>query len=248
VAALLVLGLATAGLALAWRARPQPPAFPALPAAFVALYAAALVVLASWTPVSPLFELRFAVPLWSPFVLLATGLAAALWRRSPAGASRVVVAGLLALTLANGLRAAGSRIAEHRARGVHEMGRAEWHGSGLLDAVRSRDTGATLLTNKPHGVWLHTRVAVDYAPRRQGFRSARAVEGSLDALRARVAREGSVPLAWFRVVSPGYRYYAPGELRAEGFCLIQRGRFDDGSYFEITDPARCAPGAAPAAP
>ncbi len=239
-AAAIVFGAVGLGLAAAWRARPGPPAVPALPAIFVLLYSLGLVALASWTPVSPLFEMRFAMPVWIPFVLLVGALGAVAWRRWPGRNPRIALAAVLALATGHGLAAAAVRAGEHRERGVHYMGRAEWHASGLIDAVRSRHTGATVLSNIPHGVHFHTGFPVDYAPRRHGFRSQAEVAGSLEALRRRVALEGSVPLAWFLVTSPGYSYYTPKELAAEGFCLLGRDRATDGIYFEITDPARCS--------
>ena len=238
-AAAIVFGLAGLGLAAAWRARPAPPAILTLPAVFVLLYSLALVTLASWTPVSPLFEMRFAMPVWIPFVLLVSALGADAWHRWPARNPRIALAVVLALATGHGLAAAAVRAGEHREHGVHHMGRAEWHASGLIDAVRSRDTGATVLSNIPHGVHFHTGLPVDYAPRRHGFRSEAELAGSLEALRQRVADEGSVPLAWFLVTSPGYSYYTPKELAAEGFCLLGRDRASDGIYFEITDPGQC---------
>jgi hypothetical protein len=96
-----------------------------------------------------------------------------------------------------------------------------------------------VVTNFPHGVWLHTRVPVAYAPRRRGFRSTVSRVDTLEELRRRVAEEGSVPFAWFLDPGRGSRYYAPQDLAAEGFCLLGREQHSDGIYFEIVDAARC---------
>ena len=156
---------------LAWRARPRLQPAPTLPALFILLYAAAMMGLATWTPVTPLFALRFATPVWIPLILLVCILAAAAWRRWEKPSARIALATLLVLAGVHGLAATAVRVGEHRERGVHSIGRAEWHGSALIDAVRSRHTGATLLSNNPHGVYFHTGLPVDYAPRRHGFRS-----------------------------------------------------------------------------
>ncbi len=238
-AAGVVLGLAGLGLAVAWRARPRPPAIPGLPALFILLYVAALIGLATWTPVSPLFGQRFGMPVWIPFVMLGISLGAAAWRRLPAPGPRVALALVLGLVSLNAVAAAAIRVGEHRERGVVILGRAEWHSSGLIDAVRSRHPGTTVLSNNPHAIYFHTRFPVDYAPRRRGFRSETLESGTLAGLRRRVAAEGAVPLAWFLFYGKGYGYYTPSELAAEGFCLLGRDELADGIYFEITDLARC---------
>jgi MFS family permease len=239
VAAVVVFGVAGLALVGAWRGRPPLSAAPTLPALFILLYAAAMVGLATWTPVTPLFALRFATPVWIPLVLLSCILAAEAWQRGGTAPARIALAAVLTGACAYGLAATAVRVGEHRERGVHSIGRAEWHRSALVDAVRSRHTGATLLTNNPHGVYFHTGLAVDYAPRRHGFRSEAASGETIEKLRARVAAEDRVPLAWFLSFGRGYGYYTPKELAAEGFCLLSRDPLADGIYFEITDPSQC---------
>lgn len=253
-AAALVFGLAGCGLAAAWRAQRRLPAVPTLPALFIVLYATALVGLATWTPVSSLRVLRFGMPVWLPWVLLVGALAAAAWRRWPTGAARVALAAVLAVAAVHGLAATAQHASSQRAEGVYYLGRAEWHGSALIDAVRSRRRGVTVLTNIPHGVYFHTGLPVAYAPRRRGFRSRNELQGTVEQLRRRVAAEGRVPLAWFLFYSPDHGYYTPQELAAEGFCLLGRDRLSDGIYFEITDLSQCPgprvvppPGAGPRA-
>lgn len=238
-AAAVVFGVAGLALALAWRGRPRLAAAPTLPALFIVLYASAMVGLATWTPVTPLFALRFATPVWIPLVLLVCVLAAAAWQRWETAPVRIALAAALTVAGVTGLAATVVRVGEHRERGVHSIGRAEWHGSALIDAVRGRHTGATLLTNNPHGVYFHTGLAVDYAPRRHGFRSEASSGATIEKLRDRVAAEGRVPLAWFLFFGRGYGYYTPKELAAEGFCLLGQDRLADGIYFEITDPSEC---------
>lgn len=240
-----VLGLAGLGLWSARREAPRPPAIPTLPALFVILYVLALVGLATWTPVAELRGPRFGMPVWIAFALLVGSLGAGAWQRWPGRAPRIALAAVLGAASLHGLAASAERVAEHRKHGVYGYGRAGWWDSGLVDAVRSDHPDATVLSNVPHGLSFHTGLPVDYAPRRRGFRSQAPLAGSLEQLRGRVAAEGSVPLAWFFFFSPAYGFYTPQELVSQGFCLIARGRFDDGVYFQVTDPARCsgAPGA-----
>jgi 4-amino-4-deoxy-L-arabinose transferase-like glycosyltransferase len=239
-AAGVVLGVATAGL---WMARSEadgPPAVPALPAAVVWLYVVALVGLATWTPVAPLFGQRFGMPVWVPFVLVAVFGAARLWQRRSARGPRAALALVVAAATLHAMAATASRVGEHRERGVVMLGRAEWHASGLIEAVRGQARGRTVLSNNPHAVHFHTGLPVDYAPRRRGFRSEADEVDTIGPLRARVAAEGSVPLAWFLFYGRSYGYYTPQELAAEGFCLVAQDEFADGITFEITDPARCS--------
>lgn len=240
VAAAIVLGAAGLGLFLAWRTRPRLPAIPTLPALFVLLYVAAMVALATWTPVAPLFGQRFGMPVWIPFVFLVTTLGAAAWRRWPARSPRIALAAFLVFATLHGLAAGAVRVGEHRERGVVMLGRAAWHASGLIDSVRSRHTGAKVLSNNPHAISFHTGFPVDYAPRRRKFRSEAAEGQTLEELRRRVATEGGVPLAWFLFFDSDYDYYTPMELAEEGFCLLGRDELADGIYFEVTDAARCS--------
>jgi len=204
--------------------------------------------------VTVLFSTRIGMPIWPPLVLTVCTLGAGAWQRWPARAPRTALAAVLAVATVQGIAAAAVRVDEHRERGVFFLGRSAWHDSGLIDAVRRRHTGATVLSNNPHGVYFHTGFPVAYAPHRREFRSEAAVVDTIEPLRRRVAAEGSVPLAWFLSFGPAYGYYTPNELAAEGFCLIARDELPDGIYFEITDPSRCSgprvvppPGRAPRA-
>lgn len=209
-------------------------------AAFLLLYSATLVGVASWTPVALLSRVRFGAPLWLPLVvLLVVGASHA--ARAP-GRARVGAVAAATLVAALGLASSAGALSGFRGSGVHGLGRAHWTTSGLLDALRSRYSGVGVVSNRPHAVYHHTAIPAVYSPRRHRYRSDVPHEGEIEALGRRVAREGSVGLAWFGDYLGGYGFYLPRELLAEGLCVRAVGRYNDGVLFRVSSESPCPSG------
>jgi len=233
-AALLLLGPAcTLWLWLRRREDTVVPAPAVISALFVLLYSLLLLGLASWTPVARLTHVRFGAPLWIPFVILFTAGTAALWRRRSSPAVRLLLTAALVLYAGVGLTATASKLQGYRTWGVHGFAKAQYHRSPLLEALRRGYSGQTVLSNRPHAVYLHTVIPADYSPRSHHYRSHVPRLGDFAALRERVEEEGSVPFAWFHHYLKGYGYYRPDEIRAQGFCVRAVGSYPDGTLFRI---------------
>ncbi|HJO24211.1 MAG: glycosyltransferase family 39 protein [Myxococcota bacterium] len=206
-------------------------------ALFLLLYSVVLVGIASWTPVALLSRVRFGAPVWLPFVILLVIGASHVARASRRARPGVLAAA--ALVAALGLANSAVALSGFRSSGVHGLGRAHWTTSGLLDALRRDYSGAGVVSNRPHAVYLHTAIPAVYSPRRHRYRSDVANQSELSALRNRVARDGSVSLAWFGKYLGGYGFYLPRELLAEGFCVRAVGRYNDGVLFRVSSESPC---------
>jgi len=209
-------------------------------AAFLLLYSVGLVGIASLTPVALLSRVRFGAPVWLPFVVLLV-IGAAHVARAP-GRARAGALAAATLVAALGLANSADTLLGFRSSGVHGLGRAHWTNSGLLDALRSDFSGARVVSNRPHAVYHHTAIPAVYSPRRHRYRSDVANESEIAALRHRVARDGSVSLAWFGQYLGGYGFYLPRELLAEGLCVRAIGRYNDGVLFRVSSESPCPSG------
>ena len=149
---------------------------------------------------------------------------------------------MAALIAVLGLLNSAVTLSAFRSSGVHGLGRAHWSRSGLLDALRSDFSGASVVSNRPHAVYPHTAIPAMYSPRRHRYRSNVANESDLVALHQKVAREGGVSLAWFGKYLGGYGFYLPRELLAEGFCVRPVGRYNDGVLFRVSSESPCPSG------
>ena len=229
------LFVASSAALAAWLRDRRLDAVVPVSAAFLLLYSAVLVALASWTPVALLSRARFGAPVWLPFVALLTVAAAGCRGRLRVGAVGVAVLLGVAATVS-----AGTTFAGFRSSGVHGLGRAHWTTSGLLQALREDYSGSAVLSNRPHAVYHHTLIPAVYAPRRHHYRSvAIAAGGDIRALRQRLERDEEISLAWFGKYLGGYGFYLPRELIEEGFCVRAVGRYNDGVLFRVSSESPC---------